>query len=66
MITFGKKVDGRQTFEQGRGTCSTQIGASEEIGSGSANGVEEEEGTSTLDCRAQSQEEKYWDDVSVG
>ena len=33
-------------------SCSTQIGASEEIGSGSANGVEEEEGTSTLDCRA--------------
>ena len=66
MIMFGKKVDGRQTFKQSRGTCSTQIGASEGIGSGSANGVEEEEDTSTLDCRVWSQEEKYPDDVNGG
>ena len=66
MIMFGKKVNGRQTFKQSRGTCSTQIGAGEEIGSGSANGVEEEEGTSTLDCRAWSQEEKYRDDANGG
>ena len=31
-------------------TCSAQIGDREEIGSGSENGVEEEEGTSTLNC----------------
>ena len=47
-------------------TCSAPIGDREEIGIGSANGVEEEEGTSTLDCRAWSQEEKYRDDVNVG
>ena len=50
----------RQRYLQYSGWCQRKIG------SGSANGVEEEEDTSTLDCRVWSQEEKYRDDVNGG